>query len=465
MDFHGDDVGLLCRFESYVEALAGCLGHLDRHEPFREYCTGLLLPGDRKSVEPMAARLSPSTVSAKHQSLLHFVGQSPWSSVALLAAVRRSVLPSLEARGPVEAWIVDDTSFPKKGKHSVGVSRQYSGVLGKQDNCQVAVSLSLASAEASLPVAWQLYLPQAWAEDSARRRTAKVPDEVAFHTKPEIALAQIAALAGDASVPRGVVLADAGYGHDARLRDGLDGLGLCYVMGILSKTLLFAPATTGRSGTAPLAARAVAEGLPAAAWREVSWREGATGEPLTSRFATLRVCAVRRDGKRVTPKPETWLMVEWPDDEDEPTKYWLSNLPAHTEPSRLVYLAKHRWLIERDYQELKQELGLGHYEGRGWPGFHHHAALAIAAYGFLLKERIAIPPSAAHQRAVLQAPTLPNSFRPRGAPDPARATPAGLDRHSPSTDRSRAHPETQPMSMLSAKNPDPKQNGIQFMTQ
>ncbi len=182
--------------------------------------------GDRKSVAPMAARLSPSAVSAKHRSLLHFVGQSPWSSQGLMAAVRASVVPALTARGPVQAWIVDDTSFPKKGRHSVGVARQYSGQLGKQDNCQVAVSLSLASGEASLPVSWRLYLPEAWAEDAVRRTMAKVPEDVAFRTKPQIALDQIAALAGDASVPRGVVLADAGYGNDTGFRNAIADLGL-----------------------------------------------------------------------------------------------------------------------------------------------------------------------------------------------------------------------------------------------
>ena len=236
MDLQWSDTALSARFDGYVDELGGHLGHKDREEPFRHYCAGLLLPGGRKSVEPMAARLAPATVSAEHQSLLHFVGQSPWSSEALLAAVRASVLPALTARGPVEAWIVDDTSFPKQGRHSVGVARQYSGQLGKQDNCQVAVSLSLATHEASLPIAWRLYLPEAWAADRPRRRKAKVPREVGFHTKPEIALQQIAACADDPTVPRGVVLVDAGYGNNTAFRHGLGDLGLSYVAGILSST-------------------------------------------------------------------------------------------------------------------------------------------------------------------------------------------------------------------------------------
>jgi SRSO17 transposase len=241
VDLHHSDRALASQFDGYIDALAAVLGHADRHQPFRHYCTGLLLPGERKSVEPMASRLSPAAVSAEHQSLLHFVGQSPWSSEDLLAAVRRSVLAALTAGGPVEAWIVDDTSFPKKGKHSVGVARQYSGQLGKQDNCQVAVSVSLASAAASLPVAWQLYLPKVWAEDAPRRHKAKVPESIAFATKPAIALQQIAALAADPTIPQGVVLADAGYGADSAWRAGLADLGLSYHVGILPNTGLWAP--------------------------------------------------------------------------------------------------------------------------------------------------------------------------------------------------------------------------------
>ena len=484
MDLHWNDAVLASRFESYIDDLAGSLGHKDRHEPFRHYCAGLLLPGDRKSVEPMAARLSPSAVSAKHQSLLHFVGQSPWSSQGLMAAVRASVVPALTARGPVQAWIVDDTSFPKKGRHSVGVARQYSGVLGKQDNCQVAVSLSLASAEASLPVSWRLYLPEAWAEDAVRRTTAKVPEDVAFRTKPQIALDQIAALAGDASVPRGVVLTDAGYGNDTGFRNAIADLGLDYVAGILSSTSVWAPGMEplppianppglGRPGKRlrrtpehrPLSVKGLAESLGPQAFQRVAWRQGTTPQPLCSRFAALRLRPAHHDWKRSTPWPEAWLLIEWPDGEDEPSKYWLSNLPAETSLKRLVYLAKLRWLIERDYRELKQELGLGHYEGRGWPGFHHHAALAVAAYGFLLIERLAIPPSAAHQRPLLQAPALPAGCRPRGAPDPTGAPPARLHRQSPSSHRRGTGKETHAMSLLPTENSVQSNQRATFMTQ
>ncbi len=231
MDLQWRDGDSEARFSAYVEQLSGCLGHADRVAPLRSYCTGLLLPGDRKSVEPMAARLRPDRTSAEHQSLLHFVGQSSWDEKALLRAVCAAVLPVMTERRPIEAWIVDDTGFPKKGRHSVGVGRQYCGQLGKQDNCQVAVSLSVATSEASLPVAWQLYLPETWAEDGARRKRAKVPERIGFQTKPEIALGQINAALAEGIAP-GVVLADAGYGNSSAFRDGLAGLDLEFVVGV-----------------------------------------------------------------------------------------------------------------------------------------------------------------------------------------------------------------------------------------
>ena len=423
------------RLAAYVEALTGALGHADRAAPFRSYCTGLLLPGARKSVEPMAARVEPLRVQAVHQSLHHFVAKADWSEDALLAAVRARVLPVMQQQGAVRGWVVDDTGIPKKGKHSVGVARQYCGQLGKQDNCQVAVTLSLASDHASLPIAHRLYLPQAWADDPARRTRAGVPDDVVFQTKPQIALAQIRA-AYAAGVPPATVLADAGYGVDTALRDGIAELGLAYVIGIQSHTSLWPPGMqplppkpwSGRGRPpslvrrnaehAPMPAKDLAASLPQRAWRRVTWREGSNAA-LASRFAAVRVRPAHRDYNRTGPRPEEWLLIEWPKGEKEPTKYWLSTLPAATSLRALVEQAKLRWRIERDYQDLKQELGLGHYEGRGWRGFHHHAALCIAAYGFLIAERAALPPTDEFWPPSLQKPALPTAFRPRGAPDPA----------------------------------------------
>jgi SRSO17 transposase len=420
------------RFIGYVEAITSALGHADRDAPFRSYCAGLLLPGDRKSVEPMAARVQPGRVQAAHQSLHHFVAKSEWSDDAVLAAVRARVLPVIERRGRIRALIIDDTGIPKKGKHSVGVARQYCGQLGKQDSCQVAVSLSAANDHASLPIAYRLYLPHEWADDPARRAEAGVPDDVVFQTKPQIALDQLrAALA--AGIEAEVALLDAGYGNDTDLRDGITEMDLPYVVGIQSSTSLWPPGVEplppkqwrgrGRPTSSvrrdsqhqPISAKQLALGLPKRAWRRVTWREG-TNTKLASRFAAVRVRPAHRDYHRSTPRPEEWCLIEWPADEPEPTKYFLSTLPATISRRELVNTAKLRWRIERDYQDLKQELGLGHYEGRGWRGFQHHATLCIAAYGFLISERGAIPPSGPSHASVIKEPRLPDGYRPRGSP-------------------------------------------------
>jgi SRSO17 transposase len=247
----GSSAGSEARFTAYVEALGVVLGHADRQQPMHDYCLGLLMPIERKSVEPMAAVTAPAQVAAKHQSLLHFVGNAPWSDAAMLAKVGELVLPAIERSGPVEVWIIDDTGFPKKGRHSVGVTRQYCGQLGKQDNCQVAVTLSLANHDASLPIAYRLYLPEDWAKDQARRHKAKIPETMAFHTKPEIALEQIKA-ARSAALPQGVVLMDAGYGNDTSLRTEITALDMSYVAGIGPNTSVWPsgllPETRSRRG-------------------------------------------------------------------------------------------------------------------------------------------------------------------------------------------------------------------------
>ena len=239
------------RFATYVRGLASVIGHADRIGPLRDYCTGLMLPGERKSVEPMAAKTAPARTAAQHQSLLHFVGVASWSDEKVLAKVREMVLPAMTRQGPIEAWIIDDTGFPKQGTHSVGVQHQYCGQLGKQANCQVAVSLSIANHSASLPVAYRLYLPKEWSEDGARRKKAGVPRDLGFKTKPEIALEQIR-WACEAGLPRGVGLMDTAYGNDSRLRTGMTALGLSYVVGIQSKILVWPPGTGPRRRGKPL---------------------------------------------------------------------------------------------------------------------------------------------------------------------------------------------------------------------
>ena len=420
------------RFAAYIEGLAEAAGHADRYIPFKNYSTGLLLPGERKSVEPMAARIAPDNVRQTHQSMHHFVADAPWDDEQVLAQVREQVLPDMTKHGPVVAWIIDDTGIPKKGDHSVGVARQYCGQIGKPENCQVAVSLSISTWSLSLPIAWRIYLPEVWANDSERRHKAKVPEEIIFQTKPKIALEQIR-WAVDQGVPQGVVLADAGYGADTQFRTGVSELKLQYVMGIQSTATVWEPGhlplpakpATGKQAPPPkrlrrdeeyppVSVKQIALSLPPSAWKSVRWREGSKRK-LTSRFAAVLVRPAHRDRDHA----EEWLLIEWPRGESEPTKYWLSTLPDTTKLKDLVKTAKHRWIIERDYEELKQELGLGHYEGRGWRGFHHHATLCIAAYGFLVSERTRFPPSAHVETVGLRVPPTRPDFRPRGAPEPA----------------------------------------------
>ena len=422
------------RLAVYMDGLAQAAGHADRQEPLKSYCKGLLLPGERKSVEPMAARLAPEDVGRMHQSLHHLVAESPWDDKAMLKQVRAQVIPPLTKRGPVVAWIIDDTGFPKKGKHSVGVGHQYCGQVGKKDNCQVAVSLSVSTAQGSVPVAWRLYLPKDWAEDSNRRKQAGVPEAVTFQTKPKLALEQIQHAVAE-GIPPGVVLADAGYGVDSHLRAGIRQAGLDYIVGLTSSIQVWKPgepippakkkrgrrprlAPPSQPEPSSLSVKELAMSLPSRAWKKVQWRQG-SDSVLQSRFAAVRVRANYSEPDQGP--SEEWLLIEWPSGEAEPTKYWFSNLPANVSLKKLVRLTKHRWIIERDYQELKQELGLGHYEGRGWRGFHHHATLCIAAYGFLVVERSLFFSTTVQIPIRLSAAERPTSYRPRGAPASSRA--------------------------------------------
>jgi SRSO17 transposase len=299
------------------------------------------------------------------------------------------------------------------------------------------VSLSVSTWSASLPIAWQLYLPEVWCQDSERCQKAGVPEGIEFQTKPEIALKQIQQ-AMERQVPRGVVLADAGYGKGTQFRTALSQLGLQYIVGIESNATVWgpgrqplppAPRSSGRGAPSkrlrrdadhqPVSVKQLALDLPPSAWKNIGWRPGSHGL-LRSRFAAVRVRPAHRDEKRTEPHPAEWLLIEWPKEASEPTKYWFSNLPVQTLLKPLVKLAKHRWVIERDYEELKQELGLGHYEGRGWRGFHHHATLCIAAYGFLVSERARFSPSARSGHLGLRAAKPPPGFRARGSPPSSR---------------------------------------------
>lgn len=459
-----DGTGTQARFRAYAAELTSVLGHADRIQPFDDYCVGLLSAEGRKSVEPLAAVTAPERTAAQHQSLLHLVAQAGWSDAAVMSRVRERVLPSITREEPIQAWIIDDTGFPKKGDHSVGVARQYCGQLGKLANCQVAVSLSVATHQASLPIAYRLYLPKDWIDDPARRAKAGVPTDITFQTKPEIALRQVRQALADGVQPA-VVLMDPAYGCDGKLRGGLSELGLSYVAGILPTTTVWRPGEAplppmswsgrGRRPTRlhrdathqPLSVKALALALPADVWRPITWRDG-SNTALTSRFARLRVRPAHDDIRRSEPAPEEWLLIEWPEGEAEPDHYWLATLPADISLERMVDLTKLRWRIERDYLELKQEVGLGHYEGRGWRGFHHHATLCIAAYGFLISETETIPPSGPARAWRGAQSALPAGYRPRGSAT-ALATPrAELNRDAAHPPSAAVDPSSAAMSML-----------------
>jgi len=443
------------RFDQYMAHLSRALGHADRHAGLKGYCTGLMLPLSRKSVEPMAARMDPLHASARHQALHHFVAKAQWSDAQVLRRVCQWVMPHMDfSRGGW--WIIDDTGFPKKGVHSVGVARQYCGLLGKQDNCQVAVSVSLACDQGSIPVAWQLYLPQDWAQDAERRKRTGVPESVRFATKTQIALQQLRTLLSEGA-PRHCVLADAGYGVDTAFRQALSDMGLHYAVGVTSAVVVWPPGVEplppqtysgkGRppvmprrtAQLQPISVKALALSLPAQAFQTISWREG-TNAPLTGRFAAVRVRHAGGNAGKARLRPQEWLLIEWPVEQAEPVKYILSTLPESTPLNDLVDSAYQRWRIERDYQDLKQDFGLGHYEGRGWRGFHHHASLSIAAYAFLMSERLIADKPAGGKKNFIerQVPAVPQDYIPRGRP--ARTAARGqLDHKLASSAELRTH--------------------------
>jgi SRSO17 transposase len=381
------------RLEEFLRELLGDLGRLERREHGARYVQGLLLDGERKSIEPLAARVPGGNV----QSLQQFVGQSPWA----WQPVREQLAQRMqEALLPLAGWIIDDTGFPKQGKESVGVARQYSGTLGKVGNCQIAVSIHLTTEQESAPLDWALYLPQQWVDDPERCRKAGVPENALFRSKPEMALTLVDQLVrwGVSRLP---VLADVAYGRSSEFRQGLANRQLQYVVGVDPDTAIWTEPTrrvpprrkSGRGRPPapyykdkPTNLEAMAKALPASQWKRVRWREGSQG-PQESRFLARRIQPAHGHARNQAELEEGWALIEWPSQEQAPTKYWFSNLPLRTSLKRLVGLAKLRWRVEQNYQQLKEELGLDHYEGRGWSGWHHHVTLVCLAYAFLLLER------------------------------------------------------------------------------
>ncbi|MGH2962461.1 MAG: IS701 family transposase [Solirubrobacterales bacterium] len=389
------------RLEAFgAEVLAEAMNRPVQVENGGLYLRGLVERGPRKSLEPMVERLGGE---ADYQSLQQFLADSSWDPAQVVRAVAERVAGEID----VEAWVLDDTGFPKDGRDSPGVKRQYSGTLGKIGNCQIGVSVHGVGAKGTVPLGSALYLPEEWCADAERRARAKIPEEVEFKTKPELGVELVERAAGW-ELRAAPVLGDQAYGDNTELRERLDDAGREYVLSVGAATAVFAPATvfrvpepSGKRGRPrsrprpdgkPESIEALVAGLDAEAFKTVTFRDGPEGEPVSSRFAFLRVRAANRSDKR-TPWPprEEWLVAEWPEGEGAPSDYWLSNLPADAEPERLARLARLRWKVELDYRQLKGELGLDHYEGRSWLGWHHHTALVTAAHGFLTEERLCPP--------------------------------------------------------------------------
>jgi SRSO17 transposase len=381
------------RLESYFQRIGEVLGNESRRGSFALYAMGLLGDAERKSVEPIAARVcpDPGKVDAMHQRLLHFAVDSKWSDQEVRREAAQYALAAMVEREPVEAWIVDDTGFLKQGTHSVGVQRQYTGSAGKIANCQVGVSLSIATRTEHLPIDFELYLPTSWANSPERRAEARIAPEVTFKTKPQLALEMITR-AMKQRVPPGVMLGDTAYGSSSEFRQGVRSLGLHYAVAVYPHTTVHLLDEEGGPrdealSVSELAARIHEQG----GFRRCTWRKG-TREDLSARFALRRVIAAGVPKREQEP---LWLLIEWRDGEPEPANYFLISLPGRRTKKQLIRLVMQRWRTERVYEDLKGELGLDHYEGRRFPGWHHHVSVALCCYAFIVAERVRrFPPSA-----------------------------------------------------------------------
>jgi SRSO17 transposase len=376
------------RLQEYFDQVGVVLNNTKRRASFAMYAMGLLGEGERKSAEPIAARAcgDPKLARAYHEKLLHFIGESAWSDHEVRRLAARHAVTAMAQREPVTAWIVDDTGFLKQGKESVGVQRQYTGSAGKITNCQVGVSLSLATPSEHVGIDFELYLPKTWAEEPQRRAQARIPEEVQFETKPELALTMLRWAVED-GLPTGVVLADSGYGDTSAFRDGIRELGLDYAVGIHATTTVWKTDNLLRRRGEPLSVRALARELGPHRFRRTTWRQG-TKHALSSRFALVRVVPAHDDGGDPAVREDVALLIEWPEGEPEPTHYTFATRPKSTSRKQLVCLVKERWRTERLYEDLKGELGLDHFEGRSFPGWHHHITVALCCYAFVVAERV-----------------------------------------------------------------------------
>jgi SRSO17 transposase len=393
MAYELDSAGV-ARLEDYFDRIGRLLKDHRKRESFAMYALGLLGDGDRKSAEPIAARAAGDPVLAEryHFKLLHFVGQAHWSDEAVRLEAAKYVVNALSEREEITTWIVDDTGFLKQGKHSVGVQRQYTGSAGKVTNCQIGVSLAVATATEHTPIDFALYLPEIWTDDRSRRKQARIPDAIQFRTKTDLALEMIER-ASRAGIPGELILADSAYGDSSEFRDTVRLLGFDYAVGVHKTTGIRLHDARGRLSRPQSIADYVAT-LPTTRFRKLTWREGSKAN-LASRFHFCEVKFTHDDGLPIESREPVWLVVEWPLDEPHPTKFVVTTLPRRMSKIEIVRIIKERWRTERMYEDLKGELGLDHFEGRSFLGWHHHVSVAICCYAFLVAERVrAFPPEA-----------------------------------------------------------------------
>lgn len=438
---HGADEGAQKRLQQYFDRIGQVLGNKQRRASFATYAMGLLGDGERKSMEPIAARACANLeqMDAQHQRLGHFIRDATWSDRKVRLEASRYGLETMMAREAIVSWILDDTGFLKQGTHSVGVQRQYTGSAGKITNCQVGVSLSVATRSDHLPIDFELYLPKAWTEDAALREETRIPDEVGFKTKPELALQMIDRALED-RIPQGIVLADEGYGNSHEFRRALRARALDYAVAVSATTKVWVADKNGKLGKERLGVRELARNLGEKRFRRTTWREGTRGL-LHARFAIRRVVVGAGKGRPPKNRETQWLLLEWRNGEPEPAHFYLLTLPEKTSRKKMVRIVKERYRTERVYEDLKGELGLDHFEGRTFPGWHHHVSVALCCFAFVVAEKLRTFFSTLGRQRGTRPLTLPTGAPLRGL----------LHHHAP---EDRAHAEQVATALPSMSRPE-----------
>lgn len=389
MDYEFDAAAAERLHDFFIRRIGRHLRRREQRESFATYAFGILSDGERKSVEPIAARAAPAPDDAArtHDRLLHFTRESPWPDRLVRREAARYAIEALSAREPITTWIIDDTGFLKQGHHSVGVQRQWTGSAGKVANCQIGVSLSVATRTEHCPIDMSLYLPESWTEDLARRERARIPKEAVYKTKLELALDMILAARHD-GIPGDIALADAAYGNSAEFRNRLRALGFDYAVGVKPDMTVWCLDAADRRHGNPVRLRPLATlRLPDKAFRKYTWREGTKGK-MSGRFAFMRVKSAGK-GEELAPadREALWLVIEQCNDPDRSYKFYLTTLRRRMSKKEIIRIIKERWRTERVYEDMKGELGLDHFEGRSFPGWQHHVTVVLCCYAFIIAER------------------------------------------------------------------------------